>query len=395
MKFSSFLLSSLLAAPGLVSAWLPEGKIRGVNLGGLFVVEPWMMQDEWNAMGCRDQLSEFDCVLKLGQSAANTAFQAHWNRWITQADIAEIKSLNLNTIRIPLGYWIYEDLVYADSEHFPQGAFQYLERVCKWAKDAGLYIIIDLHGAPGAQQKHQPFTGQYSPNAGFYVDWQYERAYKWLEWMTNIIHTNTNFAQAGTIQLVNEPLQDGNTQGSMIQQYYPTAFSRIRAVESRLGVPSAKRLHIQMMNEKWGSGNPNANIPDLTNAFYDDHHYVKWTPGVTVSRDGYMRHSCTDSRSGNWPVITGEWSLSVADSAEWNSEFTLDRADAVEWYRKWWAAQFLSYEKIDGWVYWNWKVNWIAGRNDWRWGYKQGVDAGVIPKNPLDAYSWNACAGFT
>jgi len=151
-------------------------------------------------------------------------------------------------------------------------------------------------------------------------------------------------------------------------------------VESRFGVPAAKRLHIQMMSEKWGSGNPNANITDLTNAFYDDHHYVKWTPGVTVSRDRYMRHSCTDSSSGNWPVITGEWSLSVADSAEWNSEFTLDRADAVEWYRKWWTVQFLGYEKIDGWVYWTWKVNWIARRNDWRWGYKQGVEAGVISK---------------
>jgi len=183
--------------------------------------------------------------------------------------------------------------------------------------------------------------------------------------------------------------------GSMIQKYYPTAFSRILAVESRFGVPAAKRLHIQMMSEKWGSGNPNANIPDLTNAFYDDHHCVKWTPGVTVSRDRYMRHLCTDSSSGNWPVITGEWSLSVADSAEWNSEFALDRADAVEWYRKWWTVQFLGYEKIDGWVYWTWKVNWIAGRNDWRWGYKQGVGAGVISKNPLDAYSWNACMGFT
>ena len=68
--------------------------------------------------------------------------------------------------------------------------------------------------APGAQQKYQPFTGKYSPNAGFYVDWQYERTYKWLEWMTNIIHTNTNFAQAGTIQLVNEPSRMGTPRGA-------------------------------------------------------------------------------------------------------------------------------------------------------------------------------------
>lgn len=396
MKLSAFIYGSVLGSlPLFANAWLPEGKIRGVNLGGLFVVEPWMMQDEWSAMGCGGKTSEFDCVLALGQTAANAAFQAHWNRWITHDDITQIASLGLNTVRIPLGYWIYEDIVYSDSEHFPQGAFQYLERVCMWARDAGLYIILDLHGAPGAQQSQQPFTGQYAPTAGFYVDYQYERAYKWLEWITNIVHTNSNFANVGTIQLVNEPIQNSATVSTMISQYYPTAFKRIRAVESGLGITANNYVHIQMMNEKWGSGNPNANLDDTYFAFYDDHHYVKWTPGVTVSRDGYMRHSCTDDRSGNWPVITGEWSISVADSAEWGDEFTLDRSDAVEWYRKWWAAQFLSYEKIDGWVYWNWKVNWIGGRNDWRWGYQQAVAAGVIPTNPLDAYSWNVCAGYT
>jgi len=36
-----------------------------------------------------------------------------------------------------------------------------------------------------------------------------------------------------------------------------------------------------------------------------------------------MRHSRTDSPSGNWPVITGEWGLSVADSAEWDSELLI------------------------------------------------------------------------
>lgn len=66
----------------------------------------------------------------------------------------------LNTIRIPVGYWIKEDIVYSDSEHFPQGGLSYLEQVCGWASDAGFYIIIDLHGAPGAQVPKNADTGQ-------------------------------------------------------------------------------------------------------------------------------------------------------------------------------------------------------------------------------------------
>lgn len=52
-----------------------------------------------------------------------------------------------------------ESIVY-ESEHFPRGGAAYLERVCGWASDAGFYIIIDMHGAPGAQIPRNSFTGQ-------------------------------------------------------------------------------------------------------------------------------------------------------------------------------------------------------------------------------------------
>ena len=143
--------------------WLPaSGKIRGVNLGSLFIFEPWLASTEWSNMGCGSYNSEFDCVSALGQSQANAVFQNHWNTWITQGDISQMQSYGLNTIRIPVGYWMMESIVYSDSEHFPQGGLQYLERLCGWASDVGFYIIIDLHGAPGAQVAQNPDTGQVS-----------------------------------------------------------------------------------------------------------------------------------------------------------------------------------------------------------------------------------------
>jgi glucan endo-1,6-beta-glucosidase len=149
-----------------VKRTLPSsGKIRGVNLGSLFIVEPWMAKDEWSKLGCSSldekHDSEFDCVSKLGQTAADSAFQAHWARFITENDIIEMKSFSLNTIRIPVGYWMMESLV-DPSEHFPRGGIKYLEKVCGWAADHGMYVIIDLHGAPMAQASMQSFTGQVS-----------------------------------------------------------------------------------------------------------------------------------------------------------------------------------------------------------------------------------------
>lgn len=78
--------------------------IRGVNLGSLFVFEPWIAHDIWSDM-CGDTKSEFDCVAKLGQDAANKAFQNHWKTWFTQDDFDKMAKLGLNTVRIPVGYW--------------------------------------------------------------------------------------------------------------------------------------------------------------------------------------------------------------------------------------------------------------------------------------------------
>lgn len=143
--------------------WLPfQPKIRGVNLGSMFIIEPWMAWDEWLAMGCSpSHQAEWDCVQGLGQGRADTAWKKHWETWITEADIGEMQSYGLNTVRIPVGYWIKEDLVW-QGEFFPRGGLPYLDRVVGWLSDRGFYIIIDLHGGPGSQTPDQSFTGHVS-----------------------------------------------------------------------------------------------------------------------------------------------------------------------------------------------------------------------------------------
>jgi glucan endo-1,6-beta-glucosidase len=186
-------LLSLLALTSAVTAWLPHernmfgeqpnsvarniaagkgrtvkrfdsgfNKIRGVNLGSLFIIEPWMASQEWSSMGCGGTKSEFDCVSQLGQDAANAAFKKHWDTWITEDDMDTMKSYGINTIRVPVGYWMVEDTVYRSSEHFPEGGLEYMDRLAGWAADRNIYVILDLHGAPGAQEPNQPFTGQVS-----------------------------------------------------------------------------------------------------------------------------------------------------------------------------------------------------------------------------------------
>ncbi|BBN01800.1 glucan endo-1,6-beta-glucosidase [Marchantia polymorpha subsp. ruderalis] len=389
----------LLSKSPVAEAWLPyQNPIRGVNLGGLFVVEKWMMVDQWASIGCGAYNDEWECVQALGQTAADAAFKRHWGSWITQADITQIASLGLNAVRIPVGFWMKEDLVRSD-EHFPRGGLAYLENVCKMARDAGLYIIIDLHAGPGGQDKNQQFTGHSVSTPGFFNSYNYERAYQFLEWMTRLRHTNNNYANVGAIEVINEPRpQTSAEKASLVNDYYPTAYNRIRAVEDSLNIAQNDRLHIQMMDTRWGEGNPKQHWGSSPYfALYDDHKYLHWDNGVPATRRDYMYHSCYDdvgtgSNSNDKPLIVGEWSLSPRD--EDNSEFDINRSDAVEFYKNWFAAQLKDYEKSRGWMFWTWKVNWINGRFDFRWGYQQSVQAGVIPSSPSLAVAMNACAPY-
>jgi aryl-phospho-beta-D-glucosidase BglC (GH1 family) len=158
-------LTILIAAISSARAALPAYKIRGVNLGSLFIVEPWMSNDTWVGMGCGNTKSEWDCVSSLGQEKANAAFAKHWDTFITKDDFQAMKQYNLNTVRIPVGHWLVEETI-AQGENWPRGGMKYLDKVVGMAKDAGLNVILDLHGAPGGQVANNAFAGHVSITSG-------------------------------------------------------------------------------------------------------------------------------------------------------------------------------------------------------------------------------------
>jgi hypothetical protein len=85
---------------------------------------------------------------------------------------------------------------------------------------------------------------------GFYNDDNFERAYKFLEWMADRIHTNPNYFNVGTLQVMNEPVHAGeypSEAGNLVWNFYPNAWKRIRDAEKKLGTADSNLLHIQFM----------------------------------------------------------------------------------------------------------------------------------------------------
>ncbi|KAK1754049.1 glycoside hydrolase [Echria macrotheca] len=371
---------------------LPSGvtKIRGVNFGGWLISEPWMMCNEWTAnMGCgtgcssgQYAASEFDCMLtnyKNNRAAGNAAFAKHWQTWITPDTVQSVHDVGLNTIRIPIGYWSFADIVDKSSEPFadPAPMLAALDAVIQKCADLGIYVIMDLHGAPGGQQE-DPFTGQNNKPAGFFNDYNFGRAEKWLDWMTRRIHSTPSYrAAVGMIEVLNEPVSRHDPSGrypapgeepGLTQTYYPAALQAVRAAESSLGVSGGDALHVMFMDGKWLSGDPRSSAVvagDATTAF-DDHNYIGFGQS---DQSKLMNSACTDDRTeaGEDFKIVGEWSL-VSD-VDWPSN--------QAFFSRWFTAQQQLYEKpgIAGWVYWTWKTE----LNDPRWTYSHLTALKWIP----------------
>jgi glucan endo-1,6-beta-glucosidase len=363
-----------------------------------------MMRTEWNTMGCGDSLSEFDCMLDHysgnNREAGNQKFETHWSSWINPGTVQSVHDVGLNTIRIPIGYWSYTNIVDKASEPFADGdrMLKYLDAVVQKAADLGIYVIVDFHGAPGGQQQ-DVFTGQNPNPAGFFNDYNFGRAEKWLTWMTNRIHTNSAYSSVGMIEVLNEPVSrhDANNRypapgedPGLVQTYYPGALKAVRDAEAALNVADNKKLHVQFMSQKWDSGDPraNANVANAAFTAFDDHNYIGFALSDSDRGDQYklMHSACTDSRlvSGEDYRITGEWSMTS----------NVDPGD-LAFFKKWFTAQQQLYEKpgMDGWVFWTWKTD----LSDPRWTYSDATARGYIPTNAA-ALEQNVfqdvCAGF-
>ncbi|KAG6819833.1 hypothetical protein H0H93_008090 [Arthromyces matolae] len=98
------------------------------------VLEAWMLPAEWLAMGgeqCNDCstciASEF-AFAKAYPDTVDKTFKGHWETWFNQTHVDQFVELGLNTVRIPLGYWLVEDLVDRSTEYYPRGGLSQLVR---------------------------------------------------------------------------------------------------------------------------------------------------------------------------------------------------------------------------------------------------------------------------
>lgn len=128
----------------------PDGEklfIKGTNLGNWLNPEGYMF-------GFRRTNSPHMIDLMLRQAVGPDFADAFWQKfkdnYITRDDIRLIASTGANTIRLPFNYRLFtdEDYMGMKSSH---DAFERIDRLVEWCREEGLYLILDMHDAPGGQ----------------------------------------------------------------------------------------------------------------------------------------------------------------------------------------------------------------------------------------------------
>jgi len=128
----------------------PNGEkllIKGINLGNWLNPEGYMFSFKGaNSARLIDQaIREM-----VGPDAANLFWKEFKDNYVTREDINYIKKTGMNSIRLPFHYKLFTDEDYLGLTNNQDG-FSRIDSLVEWCRSAGLYIILDMHDAPGGQ----------------------------------------------------------------------------------------------------------------------------------------------------------------------------------------------------------------------------------------------------
>jgi endoglucanase len=127
----------------------PDGKpllLRGINLGNWLLPEGYMFKfKRANSPrligGMINQL--------IGEDEARQFWKSYHDNYITDEDIRFIKQSGFNSVRVPFNYRLF--VSEGEPRRLEGIGYELLDRVVGWCKKEGLFVILDMHAAPGGQ----------------------------------------------------------------------------------------------------------------------------------------------------------------------------------------------------------------------------------------------------
>lgn len=119
--------------------------LKGTNLGHWLVPEGYMFK--MNQVNSPRKIDEMLYEL-IGPDSLQVFWNGFLNNYITHDDIKYLKSIGSNHIRLPFHYKMFTDDLYMGERN---AGFKYFDRLIDWCRQENMYVLLDMHGAPGGQ----------------------------------------------------------------------------------------------------------------------------------------------------------------------------------------------------------------------------------------------------
>jgi endoglucanase len=326
--------------------------LRTAALGNWLLNEGYAL-GFYSERGDRSRRIEARVEELVGAEDARTFWRAYRDNYTTEDDIARIAELGFNSVRVALNARL---LLPEGQGQFDDVEFGYLDDVVAWGSHHGVYVIFDMHGAPGGQTgRNIDDDANDEPELFTHSENQDRLVRLWTE----IARRFAGAAWVAGYDLLNEPLPG---------QYFARYYGQLWPLYQRIGhAIRAVDIHHLLIVEggDWANDWSTLGPPFDDNMAYSFHKY--WNGSDVGSIQGYLDHRDSWKR----PIWCGE----IGENDD-------------DWYR----ANFKLLEDNDvGWCFWPWKKL-DSGNNPYSvdppsdWGAIQAyVDDQAVKPSPAAA----------
>jgi hypothetical protein len=290
-------------------------QLRGMSLGGWLVQEGYILQMPGYGSPSSIRASIQDLV---GPDNTDRFFDRYTSRFVAEQDIAQIARWGLNSVRVPFNYRLVFDPV---SQSFLQSGFDLLQRLSGWCRKYGIYLVLDMHCAPGGQN-----NGNISDSDGVLARLWTDTSNQdltvriWAEIARRFVHDPYVLGY----DLLNEPVLPQGYSNAPLRSLYERLATEIRKWDPH---------HILFIEGNWYATDFLLLFPPFdSNMVYSFHKY--WNATTVASIQPYLYISTTY----NVPLWLGEFG---ENSNAWAYDvIRLVENNGIGWC--WW-----TYKKVD------------------------------------------------
>lgn len=291
-----------------------EVYLQGMGLGGWLVQEGYM----FGTSGFANSPSEIRAKIEalVGTSNADQFYTNFRKNFVTRADIQQLATWGFNSVRLPMHYNLLTPKgqigVYLES------GFAIIDSLLQWCKENKIYLILDLHCAPGGQN-----SANISDYSSAYPSlWQdTTNKQQTIALWKKLAERYVNETWIGGYDLLNETVWDLGTSNQALRDLYIAITNAIRSVDTN------HLIFIEGNN--WANDFTGLSPAWDNNMAYSFHKY--WNENTTSAIQSFL-----DLRNKtNCPLWLGE---SGENSNQWFTDcIALMKANDIGW--SWWTLK--------------------------------------------------------